>query len=308
MRALLASLLAPLLALLLALSTTPAHADTPVALFQAFRGQLNFVGTEETMRSKKNNAGSGKQACRLVKDGSDLTATLSGIPNGATILSAQLYWAGSGKTPGYSVVFDGMKTTAPVSRQYTADGGNGLLYFSGAADVTSQVAAKGNGDYTFNGLTIDNGDPWCSSATVVGGFSLLVIYSHPSETYRLLNLYEGFQSFRNNGITLTLNNFAIPNPLPDSVTGRIGHITWEGDPNLSGGGEDLLFNGYEMTDSLNPSGNQFNSASNVTGDQTSFGIDFDAYTVKSPVIQPGQTTAPKWRPCLTSRSRTCRWR
>jgi uncharacterized repeat protein (TIGR01451 family) len=46
-----------------------------------------------------------------------------------------------------------------------------------------------------------------------------------------------------------------------------------------------------MTDTYNPKGNQFNSASNVTGDTTSFGIDFDIYTLKSPVIQPGQSTA-----------------
>jgi uncharacterized repeat protein (TIGR01451 family) len=281
------ALFAPLLALLLALCTTLAHADTPIALFQAFRGQVNFTGTEETLRKKDN-----KQPCQLVNAGKGISAYLGGIPNGAKVLSAQLYWAASGNTPDYTVTFDGVNTTAPAGRRYTsATAGGGYNYFSGAADVTSQVASKGNGYYTFSGLSVDNGNPWCSVQGVVGGFSLLVIYSHPNESYRLLNLYEGFQYFRNNGITLTLNNFAIPSPLPDNVTGRIGHITWEGDGTLSGGGEDLLFNGYAMTDSINPSGNQFNSASNVTGDSTSYGIDFDAYTVKSPVIQPGQTTA-----------------
>jgi uncharacterized repeat protein (TIGR01451 family) len=207
-------------------------------------------------------------------------------------LSAQLYWAASGNTPDYTVTFDGVNTTAPAGRRYaSATAGGGYNYFSGAADVTSLVAATGNGVYTFNDLSIDNGDPWCSAQGVVGGFALLVIYSHPSEAYRMLNLYEGFQYFKNNGISLTLNNFAIPNPLPAGATGRIGHITWEGDPTLSGGGEDLLFNGYEVTDAINPSGNQFNSASNVTGDTASYGIDFDAYTVKSPVIQAGQTSA-----------------
>jgi hypothetical protein len=36
------------------LAAVPAHADTPVALFQSFRGNVNFVGTEETLRVKDN--------------------------------------------------------------------------------------------------------------------------------------------------------------------------------------------------------------------------------------------------------------
>jgi uncharacterized repeat protein (TIGR01451 family) len=46
-----------------------------------------------------------------------------------------------------------------------------------------------------------------------------------------------------------------------------------------------------MWDGINPKGNQFNSASNVTGDTRSYGIDFDIYTLASPVIQPGQNSA-----------------
>lgn len=275
-----------LLVMVLALCASSARADTAVSLFQGFRGQVNFTGTEETIRAKANN-----QPCKLV-NGHAASATLSGIPSGATILSAQLYWAGSGSTPDYTVNLDGVSLTAPASRRYTsATIGGGYDYFSAAVDVTSQVALKGNGTYYFSGLTVDNGDPWCHAQGVVGGFALVVIYSHPNEAYRMLNLYEGFQYFRNNGFTITLNNFAIPNPLPATSTGRIAHITWEGDATLSGGGEDLLFNNYEMTDSLNPSGNQFNSASNVTGDTQSYGIDFDAYSVSAPVIQAGQTSA-----------------
>jgi uncharacterized repeat protein (TIGR01451 family) len=107
----------------------------------------------------------------------------------------------------------------------------------------------------------------------------------------MLNLYEGFQSFQNTSLSIDLGNFNVPNPLPANVTGRIGHITWEGDSTLSQGGEDLLFNGYQLTDKLNPAGNQFNSASNANGDAASYGIDFDIYTLTSPVIQPGQSSA-----------------
>jgi uncharacterized repeat protein (TIGR01451 family) len=276
-----------LLGFLLLCAGLPARADTPVSLFQSFRGNVNFVGTEETIRSKDN-----KKPCNLVSGG--VSAILQGIPSGAVIKSAQLYWAGSGTTPDYKITFDGVAITAPAARQYVAKASANntvYTYFGGAADVTTQVSKKGNGTYTFSGLSVDNGSPWCAVQGVVGGFALAVVYSHSSEPFRMLNVYEGFQDFQNTSLKISLGDFNVPNPLPANVTGRVGHITWEGDITLSQGGEDLLFNGYEMTDKINPKGNQFNSASNVTGDTTSFGIDFDIYTLTSPVIQPGQSTA-----------------
>jgi MSHA biogenesis protein MshQ len=271
------------------LGIAPAHADTPIALFQSLRGNLNFTGTEETLRIKDN-----RYPCNLVSSTTGIYAALSGIPSGATIKSAQLYWAGSGTSPDYTVTFDGVSITAPISRQYVATAvanNTTYTYFSGAADVTSQVAKKGNGTYTFSGLRVSTGEPWCSVQGVVGGFSLVVIYSHPNEPFRMLNVYEGFKDFRDTSMSISLTGFNVPNPLPSTVTGRVGHITWEGDVTLSQGGEDLLFNGYAMADTMNPQGNQFNSRSNVTGDYYSYGIDFDIYTLKSPVIQAGQSSA-----------------
>jgi uncharacterized repeat protein (TIGR01451 family) len=276
-----------LLACLLLMAWLPARADTPVALLQSFRGTVNFTGTLETMRSRDN-----KQPCKLVNGNKGISATLSGIPQGATILSAQLYWAGSGASGDYTVNFDGESKTADAKRQYLSRTiGGGSTYFGAAVDVTSQVRQKGNATYSFSGLSIDTGDPWCSVQGVVGGFALVVIYSHPGEPFRMLNLYEGFQYFRNNSLKIDLTGFNVPNPLPDSATARVGHVTWEGDATLSQGGEDLLFNGAALTDAMNPSGNQFNSASNITGDGTTYGIDFDAYTVRSPVIKAGDSTA-----------------
>ena len=280
------SLMRVVLALLM-LAVIPAHADTPVALFQSFRGNINFVGTAETLRVKDNNS-----PCTLVSNSTGLSATLAGIPSGATVISAQLYWAGSGSTPDYTVSFDGVSKTAASTRSFTSSTiGNGYNYFGAAADVTSQVKAKGNGAYTLGGLSVGTGNPWCASQGVLGGFALVVVYSKSTEPFRMLNLYEGFQYFRNSSLTINLGNFNVPNPLPTTVTGRVGHITWEGDATLSQGGEDLLFNGTPLTDAMNPSGNQFNSASNVTGDTTSYGVDFDIYTLKSPTIQPGQNAA-----------------
>jgi MSHA biogenesis protein MshQ len=268
-----------------------ARADTPVKLFQSFAGNVNFVGTQKTMRDRPNGTGAkSKDACSVVSPATQLKASLSGIPVDATILSAQLYWAGSNNKADYTITFQGAELTAPSGRQYfSRTTGSGFDYFGGAVDVTAQVT--GNGDYTFSGLTINNGKPWCDVQGVVGGFSLLVIYEHSSQPFRVLNLYEGFQYMRYGGITLNLRNFSVPDPLPRESTGRLGHITWEGDPTLQQDGEDLLFNREEMVDALNEKGNQFNSKSNINNDPASYGIDFDAYTIASPAIKGGQKLA-----------------
>ncbi|RSZ60100.1 hypothetical protein HF313_15415 [Massilia atriviolacea] len=273
-------------------ASLPARADTPIALYKSFAGRLNFTGLQKTMRTGSN----GNNPCSI--NNGTLSATLAGIPTGAKIVSAQLYWAGSGGTPDYTVLMDGASVSAPSNRRFTT-ATVGYNYFSGAADVTAQVTAKRNATYTFSGLTIDNGNTFCGVEGVLGGFSLLAIYSvaAPAETFRVLNLYEGFQYIRTFGadnikVNLNLSNFKTPTPL-GTATGRIAHVTWEGDTTLSGGGENLKFNGAEMVDTANPSGNQFNSTSNIGGtvDNASYGIDFDSYVLASPKLFAGQSTA-----------------
>lgn len=264
--------LAALLPVLLLGLATPARADTPIALTQSFNGAVNFTGTQVTLRTQSNSG----NACAVASSTTNRTATLT-LPTGATVLSAQLYWAGSGNTADNSVTFQ--SKTVNATRKYSSTTvGNGMNYFGGAADVTEIVKAKGSGSYTFSGLTVSTGSPWCASQAVLGGFSLLVVYSHPNETERVLNLYEGFRYLQNSEFTLTATNFRWPSPwLPIREKARVGHITWEGDSTLLASGENLLFNGNELTDDMNPSGNQFNSKSNINRDSYSYGIDFDAY-------------------------------
>jgi MSHA biogenesis protein MshQ len=264
-----------LLALLL-LSTANARADTPITLWKAFDGRVNFTGTQVTLRTGPNTS----SPCTVYTTGTNRVAKLT-IPTGATVLSAQLYWAGSGAAD-YTVTFESRDITA--TRQYTSETlGNGLNYFSGAADVTAIVKLKGSGDYNFSGLSVATGSPWCNSQGVLGGFSLLVVYSLPAEPQRVLNIYEGFRFVQNGEIAVDANNFRWNRTaFPVEEKARVGHITWEGDPTLSQNGEQLEFEGKEMIDRLNPSGNQFNSTSNINNSDASWGIDFDAYdtTVK----------------------------
>lgn len=236
-----------LLALLLMLAGAgSARADTPIALWKSFDGRVNFTGTQVSLRAYSN----ANAPCTIYAPTTNRSASLS-IPSGATVLSAQLYWAGSGASD-YTVTFEGLDVTA--TRTFTSSTvGGGFDYFGGAADVTAAVKAKGSGTYNFSGLTVANGAPWCSSQGVLGGFSLLVVYSLPTEPERVLNIYEGFRYVQNGEVVVTANNFRW-NRTATAVQerARIGHITWEGDPTLAQGGETLTFEGTEMTDALNP--------------------------------------------------------
>jgi uncharacterized repeat protein (TIGR01451 family) len=258
-----------------------ARAGTPLAQLNSWAGTVNYTGTVATMRTSDNDSG----PCKMYAATRELSATLSGIPAGATILSARLYWAGSGSTADSRVNFQGAEVAA--TRTYTTGTDiAGYNYFSGAVDVTAQVLDKardgkyGNGTYTFSGLEVDTGSTYCSREGVLGGFSLLVVYSHSDEPFRVMNLYEGFQYVHNSKVSLTLSNFRMPDKL-DKTSALLGHITWEGDDSLYGSNEFLLFNGFEMSDKVNKSGNQFNSASTVNGDTSSHGIDFDVYDINN---------------------------
>jgi MSHA biogenesis protein MshQ len=286
-------LLLLLLCPLLLATGRSALADTMPSLYQSIAGNLNFTGTQKSLRTAAN----GNNACSVMTSAATTQATVSGVPAGAVVQAAHLYWAGSGRRADYLVRFEGATVVADINRRYTASttaGGTTRRYFSGAADVTAIVAAKGggtgNGSYAFSGLRVDNGSLYCSNETVLGGWALLVVYAHAAEEFRVFSLYEGFQGFQHDSFSLSPDNFRIPG---NFNKGRIAHITWEGDPTLSGGGENLAFNGTVLNSADNPAGNQFNSVSTIGGtvDAASYGVDFDIYDVTAPLIQAGQTSA-----------------
>lgn len=253
--------------------TAPARADTALTLFKSFSGNVNFAGTQVTIRDRGNDV----NPCRVSGESIVQSANL-GLPSLANVVSAHLYWAGSGSAD-TTVAMNGKAVTAASNRVYTsATIGGGFNYFSAAADVTEQVKLKGAGTYTFSGLKVSNGSPWCERAAVLGGYALLVVYSHWDETYRALNLYEGFRAMLNSEVRLDMSNFRVPDNVTSGTVGRFGHLVWEGDPDISQQGESLWFNGYSLTQSTyGPSNNNFNSKSSVNGDTASLGIDFDAY-------------------------------
>lgn len=280
-----------------------AFADTPVTLFRSFAGNINITGTAGTLRTRAD--GNPGDACLVTNSGS---MTLSGVPMGSTIVAAYLYWIGSGGDPAggaaadYNVTFNG--TNVAADRTYTASfnpTGTPFYFFSGVKDVTSMVTS--NATYTFSNLTVQSADvagggTYCTNSVVLSAFALVVVYSNPSETLHVVNLWEGLQTYWGSAITLTPSNFIVPTPAPvTALSGRHLVLTWEGDSGNSGtsGGynEALTFcapapcTGNALTDTYNPTNNQFNSTVDVptngpfSGINTSWGVDLDMYDITS---------------------------
>ncbi|ABW69058.1 DUF11 domain-containing protein [Desulfosudis oleivorans] len=265
---------------LCALFVLPAGAtDIETTPRYTFVGNVNFVGTGGSLRTRPN-AGWWADPCRITTTS---TEALSGIPAGATIRAAYLYWARSGNAADNQVSLNGNTVNAdrPFDETFV-NGGTTYRFFSGMADVTSIVNTTRNGNYTFGGLTISAGNPWCGVQAVVGGWALVVIYEDASEKERVINIYDGFQYFRDSDIVLTPSNFVVSSA--SGIDGKIGHISWEGDPTLTGANEYLRVNGTTLTDASNSATDQYNSTFSHLGTLVSsptYGVDFDIYDISS---------------------------
>ncbi len=260
----------------------------PIARSARFIGNVNFVATGGSLRTQPNTSNS----CTV---GSTSTAAVTGVPAGATIVAAYLYWGGSGSTVDASVTLNGSTVTA--SRTFTttfSTGGTNFPFFGGFANVTAAVA--GNGNFTFGGLTVATGSPHCNSSAVVAGWSLVVVYRHANEALRAVNVFDGLQFFRGSTLTLTPDGFRVP---ATGIDGRMAIVAWEGDPQnstpLNGVSEELRFNGAVLNDGIvvagsNPTQQPYDGTVNSIGVSTSYGVDVDTFNV-SAWLAPGQTSA-----------------
>jgi hypothetical protein len=273
--------------LLLALfGASPAFAQT-ISLYKRDTGNINFVTTGGSLRSAPNVT----NACSI---NTTSTQNLSGIPATRTIRNAYLYWGASGNTADTSVTLNGTTVTASRTFARTFNNGTAFNFFGAFADVTSLVG--GNGSYTFGGLTVQTGTPWCISQAVDVGWSLIVVYEGAAERLRAINIYDGLDYFYGSQVTQTPSGFRVP---ATNIDGRIAVFTLEGDPQnstASGGvSEALRFNGTLLDDGLVPADSdpvvqQFDGTISTQGSATSYGIDVDQYDV-SALLLPGQTSA-----------------
>lgn len=262
---------------------------TPIARYARFTGNYNYVVTGGSLRAEPNSG----NECAV---GSSSSQALSGIPVGSSIVAAYLYWGGSGSTTDTSVTLNTSTVTASRTFTSTMSDGTGRVFFGGFADVTNRIS--GNGTISFSGLTVDTGGQYCSTATVVAGWSLVVVYGSSSEPLRAINIFDGLDTFFGSALSLIPDGFRIPS---SGINGKMTAITWDGDPGNSGSSgvfsESLTFNGNTLDDGIvpadsSPAVQQFDGTiSNFGGGvDTSYGVDVDTYNV-SAYLSAGQTTA-----------------
>ncbi|NNG10670.1 MAG: sodium:calcium exchanger, partial [Arenibacter sp.] len=265
--------------------------NAPLVLTHEFDGYMDYTSTAGTLRTQPNTG----NTCAITTSSSN---TLSAaIPATATIDQAILYWAHSGATPDTQVTFDG--TTVNAEFIYGTSLTNRTFY-GGRADVTAIVTAVPNPStytWTFSGLTVDNTDPYCSSATTLGGWSLMVFYTENSLPAATINVYEGFSGESNSSSSYTLSGFF--------AIGAVGSKTtiqaWEGDQTLSNnenltvttglGTFNLFGDGDNDGTPINPfnSTHYDNTALPVVNNPNSHGVDLDTYDI-SPFVGPGETS------------------
>jgi uncharacterized repeat protein (TIGR01451 family) len=250
-----------LIGVLVSLTVSAPSAEAQLALYQRWDGPIGYVTTGASLRNATNLV----DPCSVANSAS---ASVSGIPAGSTVLSAFLYWIGSGDDADWNIRFDGTDFQAPNNARWTGTylNGNSLLtWFGGRVDVTSRVS--GNGSFTFSRLDVDEDDPYCSSEAVVAGWSLMVVYQNNTLPLRRVNLWNGFDVLREGSRTVTIGDFMAA-PAPD---GQLSISMWEGDNTLTSG-EILNFN----FSSLDNSGDVFRS-------RTGNGFDLLSYNVSSNV-------------------------
>ncbi|CAM4115434.1 gliding motility-associated C-terminal domain-containing protein [Flavobacterium antarcticum] len=250
-----------------------------VALFQQFNGRYDFTVVGNTLNPQENNPYS---FCTIFNTSSE---SLNLLPTDQ-VEKAFIYWAGSG-TGDFEIKLNGEIVNSerdfPVFQ-------NELDYFSAYADVTSIVQANGNGLYTVSELDLQTsitGSQYCVNRTNFGGWAILIIFKNENLPLNQLNIYDGLQavSINQNTLTLTLNDLNVL----DNLGAKLGFIAWEGDATLANQ-ETFKFNGFDLTNDLNPLNNAFNSTNSFTGSNQLYNMDLDVYDIES-FIQVGNPTA-----------------
>jgi len=295
-----------LLAATLFSQTMMAAGGVNVLLKKTYSGNIDYVAVGASFRDTPNSIDS----CSFISPMSS-TVTLN-IPVGATILDAFLYYAGSADIgPNYhtseidlsdqtALTLNGV--SIPTSAGFngvdfpnlTAIGGGVVDFFGARRDVSSIVT--GAGAYTLAGMVVHTeAQNRPTTGTCLGAWAIVVVYEDISITnIRVVNLFDGFQAFKNETFDLDPRNFVVDSGTPN---GKMTHLTYEGDEQLVSAGETFELQvgtgGFALkTNALNPTNNQYNST--VTGPDvfdtnSTWGFDLDTYDITSDLA--GQTNA-----------------
>ena len=248
-----------------------------ISLYEQINGRYDFTFIGNTMNSAENNP------TNYLVTGTTSSADLNLNPND-TLIRAYLYWAGSGDGD-FEVELNGIPIIAERTFSHFQDKPNGYFtYFSAFKDITSIVAAAGNGTYTLSDLDISPFEiQHYYQKTNFAGWAILIVYQNDALPLNQLNIYDGLQGVPNS-LQIDLTNLYVL----DNSGATAGFIAWEGDSQLAT--ETFTVNGIALSNTLNPINNVFNSTNSVTGSTTLYNMDLDIYDIED-YIEVGDTQA-----------------
>ena len=253
-----------------------------VQLYQQFNGRFDFTFIGNTLNTQEN-LGILNSPCII----NTFSSAQLDLQPDDTLEKAYLYWAGSG--PGdFNVKLNDIDIIPDRTFNLTQST-SGLIFFSAFKDVTEQVTATGNGNYTLSELDLSEIIPnYCGNATNFAGWAIIIVYKNESLPLNQLNVYDGLDyiSLGNENLNFSLNSLNVI----DNIGAKIGFIAWEGDSGLADN-ETLRINGNILSNApLNPASNAFNGTNSITGSNELYNMDLDVYEIQN-YIQPGDQTA-----------------
>lgn len=255
---------------------------------------------------------------------SESSATISDIPSDAEVAWAYLYWSAWRKRERHHRVWGEMKADTQVSfkvndRQVYFDElgepvqgyqdisaskwwllenrfpAYSYSCFKDVTDLVKLIGPTGNGKYTVGGVDGLTDDEWSYA-----GWSLVIIYSSPSEKAHQLYLYDDFLYADNDtSHTFTIEGFEAPEDAEATLTCFVG----EGDECYGnhqydsysdapwGDADWIKFNDNYLFDEDNPIYNIWNGKSSGLSGEFIDGVDIDTFDVSSPIISEGDTSA-----------------
>lgn len=200
------------------------------------------------------------------------------LPAGVTVEYAGLYWGGAYNStfggitnPAGTLNIDQVKFQEPGAVGYTTINAQqrnietvrfpGWSTFMSYAEVTSIVQSGGNGNYFVADIALATGSAFTGP---YGGWTMVVVYSDPTEKARRISVWDGFQFFGfgvNDNFTVT----GLLTPSSGAFETHAGYFGMDGEAGSTG--DFVSINGTALFNGLNPNNNTLN------GTISEFGVD-----------------------------------
>jgi len=215
------------------------------------------------------------------------------LPAGAYVEWAGLYWGGqSANAAKNQARFITPLSDSNLTSTVVDTGSANANRYQAFVDVTNLVRAAGSGSYvTGNVQSTPN------TSDVYASWSLVVVYSNPSEQARNLTVFDGLASVSSTAVNVAVGPFI--SPPSGAVNARIGVVAYEGDASTTG--DVLKFNGTKsspassgtqviLSDACHPANNSFNSSICRLGQQVNaktpnfvnqMGVDMSVFSLNN---------------------------